>query len=90
MRGGYAEWAGRPEEEIKNVPYVSRPPTLVPNALIEGIHERVDVAGTILVPAEADEIQAAAARLLDQGRRPSASASSGVPAIPRTSSWRQR
>ena len=67
MRGGYAEWSGRPEEEIKNVPYVSRPPTLVPNSLIEGIHERVDVAGTILVPAEADEIQAAAARLLDQG-----------------------
>ncbi len=30
MRGGYAEWAGRPEEEIKNVPYVSRPPTSSP------------------------------------------------------------
>lgn len=67
MRGGYAEWAGRTEEEIKNIPYVYKPEPLIPAALIRGVTERVDVAGTILAAADKDEIVEAVKSLLEAG-----------------------
>jgi N-methylhydantoinase A len=67
MRGGYAEWAGRTEEEIKNVPYVYKPAPLIPIALTRGVNERVDVHGDVLVAADREEIVAAAKSLIDAG-----------------------
>lgn len=67
MRGGYAQWAGRSEDEIKNIPYVHRPPSLIPIDLITGIKERVDSRGEILVKANEDEIAAAVQQLVEDG-----------------------
>jgi N-methylhydantoinase A len=67
MRGGYAEWAGRTEEEIKNIPYVYKPPPLIPGALIRGITERVDVTGTVLAAAKREEVLDAAKSLIAAG-----------------------
>jgi N-methylhydantoinase A len=69
MRGGYAEWAGRTEEEMKNVPYVYKPPPLIPMALTRGVNERVDVHGDVLVKADGDEIIAATKSLIAAGAK---------------------
>src|SRR5581483_1841496 len=67
MRGAYAEWSGRTEDEMKDIVHVSRPPALVPPELIVGIKERIDAAGEVVAPLDEDELRAAVRRLLRSG-----------------------
>src|SRR5690606_27467467 len=67
MRGGYSEWSGRTEEEIKNIVYARKPPALVPPGLIRGIRERVDSQGEVFAPMDEAEVREAVASLVDQG-----------------------
>ena len=67
MRGGLAEWSGRSEEEIKNVPYVAKPAPLVPPELIVGVQERTDTWGDVVSAADEDELAAAVKRLVTAG-----------------------
>ena len=67
MRGGYAEWSGRSEEEIKNIVYASKPPPLIPVAMIRGIKERVDSAGEVLLEATENEVVSAVQSLVEDG-----------------------
>lgn len=67
MRGGYAEWSGRSEEEIKNVPYVAKPDPLVSPELIKGVQERTDAWGDVVTPADEDDIAAAVKTLMTSG-----------------------
>ena len=67
MRGAYPEWAGRSEEEIKNIPYVAKPDPLIPPELIKGVQERTDVWGEVLSPADEDELAAAVKALIASG-----------------------
>lgn len=67
MRGGYAEWSGRTEDEIKNVPYVWKPPPLIPSRLVVGIKERTDTWGETLVAADEEELASGVKRLVEGG-----------------------
>ena len=67
MRGGYAEWSGRSEAEIKNIPYVSKPAPLVRPGLVRGIRERTDAWGQVVASPDEDEIATAVEALLNAG-----------------------
>jgi N-methylhydantoinase A len=67
MRGAYPEWAGKSEEEIKNVPYVAKPDPLIPPELIRGVRERTDVWGDVLSPADEDDVTEAVDALVRSG-----------------------
>jgi len=67
MRGGYAEWSGRTEDEMKDIVNVARPPMLTPREMIIGIKERIDAAGAVLASPDPAEIERAVARLAEKG-----------------------
>jgi N-methylhydantoinase A len=67
MRGGYAEWVGRTEVEIKNVPYVRKPEPVIALALTRPIRERVDARGDILINVDESEIDRAVQELVASG-----------------------
>lgn len=67
MRGGYAEWSGLPEHEIKNIPFVKKPEPIIPRELVRGVRERVDASGTTLVGLDEAEVRAAVVDLRAQG-----------------------
>ena len=67
MRGGYSEWSGRTEEEIKNIVYARKPPTLVPLSMIKGIKERVDSQGEVFAPMDEKEVKEAVSALVADG-----------------------
>lgn len=67
MRGGYAEWSGRSEDEMKDIVNVARPPMLTPRELIVGIKERIDAGGAVLGTPAPAEIEAAVQRMVDNG-----------------------
>ncbi len=65
-RGGYGRWSGLTEDEKRNPIETDKLPPLVPSSLIEGIRERTDVRGEVLVQRDDTEIEAAVRRLLAQ------------------------
>ncbi|MGH7907440.1 MAG: hydantoinase/oxoprolinase family protein, partial [Candidatus Binataceae bacterium] len=67
MRGGYAEWSGRTEDEMKDIVNVARPPLLTPREMIVGIKERIDATGAVLGSADSKEIEAAVQQLAENG-----------------------
>ncbi|HUY18634.1 MAG TPA: hydantoinase/oxoprolinase family protein [Candidatus Binataceae bacterium] len=67
MRGGYAEWSGLTEDEMKDIVNVSRPPLLTPREMIIGIRERVDANGETLAAPDPAEIERAVQRLAENG-----------------------
>lgn len=67
MRGAYAEWSGLSEEEIKNVPYVSKPQPLVPPELVKGVQERTDAWGQVVAALDEDELAGAVKSLMSLG-----------------------
>lgn len=67
MRGAYAQWSGRTEEEMKDILRARRPEPLIPREMIAGIGERVDAYGTALAAPDADEIRAAVRALVERG-----------------------
>ncbi|MGQ0567903.1 MAG: hydantoinase/oxoprolinase family protein, partial [Armatimonadota bacterium] len=66
-RGGYGRWSGLTEEEKRNPVDTDKLPPIVPRALIQGIKERTDTHGEIMVGADEAEVEAAVAHLLDSG-----------------------
>lgn len=67
MRGGYSEWSGRTEEEIKNIVYARKPPSLVPMSLIKGIRERIDSNGEVFAAIDEKDVRDAIRALMEQG-----------------------
>lgn len=67
MRGGYAEWSGRPEDEIKNVPYVSKPTPLISPLLTNGVRERTDCWGESIASVNEDDLKVAVTNLVEGG-----------------------
>jgi N-methylhydantoinase A len=59
--------AGLGEEEIKDVARLDKARPLVPRTRVIGINERVDYKGAALVPIRLDEVEGAAARLVEEG-----------------------
>jgi N-methylhydantoinase A len=59
--------AGLGEEEIKDVARLDKASPLVPRTRVIGINERVDYKGAALVPIRLDEVEEAAARLVEEG-----------------------
>lgn len=56
---------GLPEEEVRHVPYVTKPEPLVPRDLIRGVTERIDYRGDVIVPLRFDEVDEAARALVE-------------------------
>ncbi|HTW89427.1 MAG TPA: hydantoinase/oxoprolinase family protein [Candidatus Binataceae bacterium] len=67
MRGGYAEWSGRTEDEMKDIVNVSRPPMLTPREMIVGIRERVDANGETLATPDPADVERAVQHLAARG-----------------------
>ena len=59
--------AGLGEEEIKDVVHLDKATPLIPRALVCGINERVDYKGAVLAHLDLQEVERAAARLVQQG-----------------------
>ena len=59
--------AGLGEEEIKDVVHLDKATPLIPRALVCGINERVDYKGAVLAHLDLQEVESAAARLVQQG-----------------------
>jgi N-methylhydantoinase A len=57
---------GLPEEEVRHVPYVTKPDPLVPRDLIRGVTERIDYRGEVVVPLRLDEVDRAARELVEE------------------------
>lgn len=57
---------GLPAEEVRRVAHVQKPQPLVPRNRVVGIYERIDVRGSVVVPASRSDISAAV-RLLVEG-----------------------
>lgn len=66
-RGGYGRWFGLTDDELKDPVGTNKPTPLVPLHLVEGIKERVDVQGSILVPVSVREVRDAVAKLQAAG-----------------------
>jgi N-methylhydantoinase A len=56
---------GLPEEEVRHVPFVSKPEPLVPRERIRGVTERVDYQGQVLVPLQMAEVDEAVRALVE-------------------------
>lgn len=67
MRGGYAEWSGGTEDEMKDIVNVARPPLLTPREMIVGIRERVDANGETLAAPDPADVERAVQRLAENG-----------------------
>ena len=65
-RGAYGRWSGQPEEAIKHPVASSRPESLVPQARIAGVRERVDYKGAVLEPLNEKDVEAAVATLVGE------------------------
>lgn len=66
MRGSRGV-TGRDLRKLVHFPESQKPDPIVPKSLIEGVSERVDCFGNIVVRLNEDEARAAIGRLLDQG-----------------------
>jgi N-methylhydantoinase A len=58
---------GLAEDEVRHVPYVTKPEPLVPRDLIRGVTERIDYRGEVVVPLRLDEVDRAASELVAAG-----------------------
>jgi N-methylhydantoinase A len=67
MRGGYAQWSGRTEDEIKDIVNIKRPAMLTPREMIIGVKERVDAKGEVLATPDTAEVEKAVRQLVDNG-----------------------
>lgn len=65
MRGGIT--AGLPETEASHAAALTKPEPFVPKRLIAEVDERVDFEGDILVHLKDDDVERAAAKLVDRG-----------------------
>jgi N-methylhydantoinase A len=65
-RGAYGRWAGQPEEWIKHPVATDRPAPLVAPDAIQGVRERADYKGEILLPVDDDDVEQAVRTLIDQ------------------------
>ncbi|TAK55919.1 MAG: hydantoinase/oxoprolinase family protein [Gammaproteobacteria bacterium] len=66
MRGSRG-LSGRDLNQVVHFPESSKPDPLVPKDLIEGISERIDCFGNVVVPLNEEEARAAVRRLLERG-----------------------
>lgn len=58
---------GRDVRQVVHFPESSKPEPIVPKRLIEGVSERVDCFGKVVVPLNEEEAEAAIRRLVDRG-----------------------
>jgi N-methylhydantoinase A len=58
---------GRDVRQVVHFPESSKPDPIVPKRLIEGVSERVDCFGKVVVPLNEEEAEAAIRRLVDRG-----------------------
>lgn len=58
---------GEPAENLLHIAKARRPTPLVPQELVVGVTERVDVDGDVIVALDEDEVRAAITRLVDAG-----------------------
>jgi N-methylhydantoinase A len=66
MRGSRGV-GGRDVRQVVHFPESQKPDPIVPKRLIEGVSERVDCFGKVVVPLNESEAEAAIRRLLDKG-----------------------
>ena len=66
MRGSRGV-TSRDISKVVHFPETQKPVPIVPKRLIEGVSERVDCFGEVVVPLNEKEVEAAVRRLLDQG-----------------------
>jgi N-methylhydantoinase A len=66
MRGSRGV-TSRDINKVVHFPETQKPVPIVPKRLIEGVSERVDCFGAVVVPLNEKEVEAAARRLVDQG-----------------------
>ena len=59
--------SGRDVRRVMHFPESQKPDPIVPKRLIEGVSERVDCFGRVVVPLNEEEAEAAIRRLLDKG-----------------------
>ena len=67
MRGAYAQWSGRTEDEMKDIVYARRPTPLLPIQMITGIKERVDASGHVIAASNEQEVRNAVEDLVKKG-----------------------
>ncbi len=65
-RGAYGRWAGQPEERIKHPVVTDRPAPLVAPDAINGVRERTDYKGDILLPIDDAEVEQVVRLLIEE------------------------
>ena len=66
-RGGYGRWSGLSDEEIIHPVMTNKPPPVVPRTDIEGVCERTNGEGDILVPLDRPSAEDALKALMARG-----------------------
>ena len=64
---GLSRWTGLSEAETKHMATTIKPAPLVPKTLIREIRERVDYAGSEVVPLNEDDVRKSVTELVEQG-----------------------
>ncbi|MDP2727892.1 MAG: hydantoinase/oxoprolinase family protein [Dehalococcoidia bacterium] len=57
---------GLGEEEIKRMPYITKPEPIVPRTRIRGVYERVDFAGKVVIPLNIEDAREQIRSLVDE------------------------
>ncbi|WP_161976352.1 hydantoinase/oxoprolinase family protein [Mycolicibacterium sp. CH28] len=66
--GRSRQWGdGLPIEQIRDLAVIRKPEPLIPRNLVVGIRERIDSAGTVLMPLDVDDVREQVQTLVDQG-----------------------
>jgi N-methylhydantoinase A len=66
-RGGYGRWSGLSDEEIRHPVMTNKPPPIVSRNDIEGVCERTNSEGKIMVPLDEADATNALKALMDRG-----------------------
>jgi N-methylhydantoinase A len=59
--------AGLSERELADVSSLDKAAPIIPRSLIEGVHERIDYKGSVVVPLDQADLERAVARLVAEG-----------------------
>lgn len=59
---------GVPEAELRHAAYLTKPEPLVPRALVQGVRERIDAWGNVVVPLQPEVVESAMRTLIEDGQ----------------------
>jgi N-methylhydantoinase A len=67
QRGAYGRWSGLTETEKKNPIETDKPPALIPRTRVQGVRERSDFQGKVLIKIDEKQVERAVRELVSSG-----------------------